>query len=62
MGKTPGAAGTEPGGRGATGHLAVVVATTLPNAHTPGQILAGLTAPTLALAHDVLIRKQQKRV
>lgn len=57
MGK-PTAEGSEPGGHGATGHLAVVIATTLPNAQTPGQILVGLAALALALAHDVLIRKR----
>jgi hypothetical protein len=57
MGK-PSDAGTEPGGHGNSGHLAVVIATALPNAHTPAQILAGLAALALALAHDVLIRKR----
>ena len=52
------AAGSESAGHGATGHLAVVSAATLPNAHTTGQILTRLAALTLALAHDVLIRKQ----
>jgi hypothetical protein len=55
---TPPASGSESAGHGATGHLAVVIAATLPNAHTTGQILAVLAALTVALAHDVLIRKR----
>ena len=57
MGK-PSDASSELGGHGNSGHLAVVIATALPNARTTEQILAGLAALALALAHDVVIRKR----
>lgn len=57
MGKSSDA-GSEPGGHGSSGHLAVVIATALPNTHTTGQILVGLAALALALAHDALLRKR----
>jgi hypothetical protein len=55
---TPPDAAPEPGGHGNSGHLAVVIATALPNARTTEQIMAGLAALALALAHDVVIRKR----
>jgi hypothetical protein len=38
--------------------LAVVIATTLANAHTTDQYLVGLAALAFALAHDALIHRR----